>query len=709
MDRHNKERGLPNLRQEPSLPVSPPSDTTVGQFDGRKRDDAAPRDTDGHWRSKSKLVSDESLGKDWGRPPSGKVSKKGPAVDYENGDRSGGGEGPASRSEDERRTEGRERRESRGRKEKASVRTVEEERLNSISDQQKHLNRNKREMASASDATWSEKRMDSGAGLEERTDGLAGGRGAENQTDERDAERSGTRGTGIASRQTTERRRERANDRSEEESTERSNGGGSERRTERSAAEEEERRRRKEERRIKRAEKEARRATRAQRGEGESGEETTGRRQSGRETIRERIADGLPASQSGSGDRNERREDRGRDGTSKTDRSRERERNAERMLDSERMRRSGAGRRDDMNGSPSGPPVLGNGLPNDTGALETGSKGPVNGASGKGANGRLGRGVSFMNEVYEENDEAMLLHSTFKYDESTGQLTSTLASSMPAAEEKKQRLYIEGVTDGNFHRTHTGSEQGDVSLWCCWRPATWQRRDAEDDDVELGSSGGIVLRVACEQVAACLSFVAHFSNSLLGGFALLNLYLTYLYNAGSLPGGFLAYYTPVAINCQRTFLLLSSICLLAACDKYAKDKLAEWQPRGNVQWRHDLLVILSFFLAFVLSVVGTPFEVYIFQQNKSSPDWYSTDGSTAHFQARLKSWHVLNFVRLGACAVGFFVVMLEGNVALRTARNKSLQVARLERTAGAAALANSLARANVMTQSMQATRYSLRS
>lgn len=65
-------------------------------------------------------------------------------------------------------------------------------------------------------------------------------------------------------------------------------------------------------------------------------------------------------------------------------------------------------------------------------------------------------------------------------------------------------------------------------------------------------------------------------------------------------------------------------------------------------------------------------------------------------------------VQLGACAVGFFVVMLDGNVALRTARTKSLQVARLERTAGAAALASSLARANAMTQSMQATRYSLR-
>jgi hypothetical protein len=46
----------------------------------------------------------------------------------------------------------------------------------------------------------------------------------------------------------------------------------------------------------------------------------------------------------------------------------------------------------------------------------------------------------------------MLLHSTFKYDETTGQLTSAMASSLPATEEKKQRLYVEGVTDGYFHR-----------------------------------------------------------------------------------------------------------------------------------------------------------------------------------------------------------------------------------------------------------------
>jgi hypothetical protein len=44
-------------------------------------------------------------------------------------------------------------------------------------------------------------------------------------------------------------------------------------------------------------------------------------------------------------------------------------------------------------------------------------------------------------------------------------------------------------------------------------------------------------------------------------------YLTYLYYAGTLPGGFLAYYAPIAVSCQRTFLVLTSICLLAACDK----------------------------------------------------------------------------------------------------------------------------------------------
>lgn len=387
-----KERRLPNLRQEPSLPVSPPSVASVGHFDGRIKDDST---SVGDGRSSGRRTLEEGLSKDLGRPPSGRTSRKGPLDGYESGDRSGRGENPASQSEDDRQSERRTRRESRGRRERAGGEDVIEGRVNANNDRRPDSNSNNRRTALAREPS--------------RSESLGDGREVEKRMDERKAGTSGMIGTETESERRAEQRRARENERSEEESTEQSVGRGSERRAERSAAEEEERRRRKEERRIKRAEKEARRAARAQRQTAESGKEKGQKRESSREKIRERIAEGLSASQSGRGwgteSRNERRENGGEEATSDRERSRERDNKTGSLSGVERMRSSETARRDDLNGSVSGQPVSGNGLRNGREVFDTGSSGVGNGVSNKTANGRLGRGMSIMNEIYEETDE----------------------------------------------------------------------------------------------------------------------------------------------------------------------------------------------------------------------------------------------------------------------------------------------------------------
>ena len=66
--------------------------------------------------------------------------------------------------------------------------------------------------------------------------------------------------------------------------------------------------------------------------------------------------------------------------------------------------------------------------------------------------------------------------------------------------------------------------------------------------------------------------------SLLGGFALVHLYMTYLLEATKLPtggddSGFLHYYSPMAISVQRTYTVLTSTALLSAVDRFTRDKV----------------------------------------------------------------------------------------------------------------------------------------
>ena len=79
------------------------------------------------------------------------------------------------------------------------------------------------------------------------------------------------------------------------------------------------------------------------------------------------------------------------------------------------------------------------------------------------------------------------------------------------------------------------------------------------------------------------------AQGLLGGFALINLYMTYMLNANDLPtgdanSGFLHYYSPLALHMQRTYYVLTFLTTLFAADKYTRDQAKGWEklPPGLV-------------------------------------------------------------------------------------------------------------------------------
>ena len=125
------------------------------------------------------------------------------------------------------------------------------------------------------------------------------------------------------------------------------------------------------------------------------------------------------------------------------------------------------------------------------------------------------------------------------------------------------------------------------------------------------------------------------SQGLLGGFALLNLLMTYMLSASSLPeGGFLGYYAPIARPCGRIYITLTTLSLLGAVDKYSKDKLVDFMPRGLSQFVLDVVLIVLYVLAFILSMVVIPFEDLLFYSYKRVPNWWNFEPRNNGFSDR---------------------------------------------------------------------------
>ena len=152
-----------------------------------------------------------------------------------------------------------------------------------------------------------------------------------------------------------------------------------------------------------------------------------------------------------------------------------------------------------------------------------------------------------------------------------------------------------------------------------------------------------------------------FAQGLLAGVAALNLFMTYFLDAAELTSvteasGFLHYYSPIAVTCQRLYVTLSAIALLASVDKYSRDALSGFALQGFALQKVDFLGCLSFFMAFVLSIVAVPFEDTLYYANARVPSWWASVSASSAFTARLSGYHGVNAARAAFALVGYACV-----------------------------------------------------
>ena len=154
------------------------------------------------------------------------------------------------------------------------------------------------------------------------------------------------------------------------------------------------------------------------------------------------------------------------------------------------------------------------------------------------------------------------------------------------AAETKTR-FVESDGPGGFRRVsqaesdagasrgggHHGGLPGGSSVSAVGAAAVLASRDA-------------TMRAAAVAVAATVAWLGFFAQGLLGGFAMTHLFMTYFLDAANVSevnadGGFLRYYSPIAVACQRVYVVLTTVALLASVDKYSRDAPAGTCSRGS--------------------------------------------------------------------------------------------------------------------------------
>ena len=166
------------------------------------------------------------------------------------------------------------------------------------------------------------------------------------------------------------------------------------------------------------------------------------------------------------------------------------------------------------------------------------------------------------------------------------------------------------------------------------------------------------MRAAAAAAAATVAWLGFFAQGLLGGFAMTHLFITYFLDAANVSevnadGGFLRYYSPIAVACQRVYVVLTTVALLASVDKYSRDALGGYMLQGFTLRKIEASAVLSFFLAFLLSCVAVPFEDKLYYANVRVPNWWETQSASGSFVADLKSYHGVNAARCVFALLGW--------------------------------------------------------
>jgi len=245
--------------------------------------------------------------------------------------------------------------------------------------------------------------------------------------------------------------------------------------------------------------------------------------------------------------------------------------------------------------------------------------------------------------------------AAYGFNPATGMLENPGGSS--GAAETKTR-FVESDGPGGFRRVSQvesdagasrggahGGLPGGSSVSAVGAAAVLASRDA-------------TMRAAAVAVAAIVAWLGFFAQGLLGGFAMTHLFMTYFLDAANVSevnadGGFLRYYSPIAVACQRVYVVLTVIALLASVDKYSRDALGGYMLQGFTLRKIEASAVLSFFLAFLLSCVAVPFEDKLYYANVRVPNWWETQSASGSFVSDLKSYHGVNAARCVFALLGW--------------------------------------------------------
>jgi hypothetical protein len=260
-------------------------------------------------------------------------------------------------------------------------------------------------------------------------------------------------------------------------------------------------------------------------------------------------------------------------------------------------------------------------------------------------------------EPASEPDNALVpvekdLGAPYAFNPTTGML-ETPGGGISGAVETRAR-FVEGGPGGFRRVPETPADAGGGGGWAARRAAAAAaaaQRGAGD-----GSMRAAVFAAQSVVVAAGL-----FAQGLLAGVACVNLFMTYFLDAANLTSvtensGFLHYYSPIAVNCQRLYVTLSAIALLASVDKYSRDALSGFNLQGFQLQKVDFLGCLSFFMAFVCSIVAVPFEDTLYYANARVPSWWTTASASGAFVSKLSSYHGVNAARAVFALLGYACV-----------------------------------------------------
>ena len=233
--------------------------------------------------------------------------------------------------------------------------------------------------------------------------------------------------------------------------------------------------------------------------------------------------------------------------------------------------------------------------------------------------------------------------------------------------------FVEGGPRGGFRRVPEVSGNTETSVFNVRRAAVAAAQAAGNQNTMRNA-----VLAAQSVVAAC----GLFCQGLLSGVCGLNLFMTYFLDAGNLASltsdsGFLHYYSPIAVTCQRVYVTLAAISLLAAVDKYSRDSLSGFMLQGFALQKVDALAVLSFFMCFVMSIAAVPFEDQLYYANERVPGWWLVTSASSTFVSSLKNWHGVNATRVVFGLVGYACVCVTTTPAMLDVVQRAEDLARV--------------------------------